>query len=292
MLVFRTEWLYLANQMEQVDTNIDVSKLFPKLHIELIDLLESLTKEDWEKATIARLWNVKDVASHILDGNIRALSIQRDGFYGETPPQTNSYQDTVKWLNHLNAVWIEAYKRVSPQALIDLLKSTGPLVNEYFAALPPFETAVFPVAWAGHEKSPNWLHVAREYTERWLHQQQIRDAVDKPGILTQELFHPFIDTFMCGLPKAYENVIAKEGTTIQITIDTEVGGTWFLERQNSHWQLTINSDHAAVHIIIPPDVAWKLFSKGINPVIARSHVNIEGNEKLGLHALNMVSVMA
>ena len=36
------------------------------------------------------------------------------------------------------------------------------------------------VNWAGPEPAPIWLDPAREYTERWVHQQHIRDAVRNP----------------------------------------------------------------------------------------------------------------
>lgn len=57
---------------------IDVRHLFRPLDAALISLLHSLNTEDWHRPTVARLWSVKDVAAHLLDGNIRLLSIQRD----------------------------------------------------------------------------------------------------------------------------------------------------------------------------------------------------------------------
>jgi hypothetical protein len=37
--------------------------LFPKIEAKLIELLRSLTPEEWEKQTIAPKWKVKDVAA-------------------------------------------------------------------------------------------------------------------------------------------------------------------------------------------------------------------------------------
>src|SRR5688572_32295034 len=41
---------------------------------------------------------------------------------------------------------------------------------------------------------------AREFTERWHHQQQIRLATNRPGIMTRELYYPVLDCFMRALP--------------------------------------------------------------------------------------------
>jgi hypothetical protein len=44
----------------------------------------------------------------------------------------------------------------------------------------------FSVARAGEEASLNWFNIAREYSERSLHQQQIREAVGAPGLTGRE----------------------------------------------------------------------------------------------------------
>jgi hypothetical protein len=48
---------------------------------------------------------------------------------------------------------------------------------ELHASRDPFAMAPYGVSWAGEEKSANWFDTAREFTERWHHQQQIRLAV-------------------------------------------------------------------------------------------------------------------
>ena len=58
---------------------IDTVSLFPLLDQELIALLRSLKRDDWYRPTLARLWTVKDIAAHLLDGNMRTLSLARDG---------------------------------------------------------------------------------------------------------------------------------------------------------------------------------------------------------------------
>jgi hypothetical protein len=167
--------------------------LYPKLDAELINLLKSLSAEDWSRPTVCRLWNVKDIAAHMLDGcYLRRLSIARDQFMGAPPPQMNSHQDLVSYLNQLNADWVKTCKRISPQVLISLMEEKSKEVVTYFHTLDPEGEAIFPVAWAGEERSANWFDIARDYTERWLHQQQIRLAVDKPGIMTRELYHPLV----------------------------------------------------------------------------------------------------
>jgi uncharacterized protein (TIGR03083 family) len=267
--------------------------LFPKLDEKLIELLRSLSPDDWSKHTVAKLWTVKDVATHLLDGNIRMLSMVRDNFFGETPGKLSSYQDLVDFLNRLNADWVKATKRMSPSVLIELLEITGKEYCSCVAQLDPFKNAVFSVAWAGEEQSVNWFHIAREYTEKWHHQQQIREAVNKPGIMSREFYYPLIDTFMQALPHTYRNIQAKNGQSVQITITSESGGDWFLSYGNSGW--AIQKDKPAQPnsiVIIDPDTAWKLFTKAITGGEAEKKINFTGDESLGKPILSMLSVMA
>jgi len=271
---------------------IDVIPLFPPLEKKLIEFLKSLTPEEWQAQTVAKLWKVKDVAAHLLDGNIRPLSMLRDNYFGEKA-DIHSYQDLVNFLNGLNADWVRAMKRVSPSMLILLHEMTGPLYYDYYKSLDPFGKSGFAVDWAGESESKNWMHIAREYTEKWLHQQQIRDAVSKPGILTKEFFYPFIDVFMMALPHTYREVQAENGTIIKLTVTSEIGGSWFLVRQDLKWRLdkNINSTPTA-EVIIDPDTSWKLFSKSWRPEQISDKVVIHGDRDLGEVALKMVSVIA
>jgi hypothetical protein len=98
---------------------IDVVALMPELDKLLFKLLEGLSANDWGKQTIAPKWNVKDVAVHLLDGNLRTLSMLRDEYYGEKPGTINSYRDLIDFLNRLNADWVKAAKRLSPKVIID-----------------------------------------------------------------------------------------------------------------------------------------------------------------------------
>lgn len=276
----------------EANVPIPTLQLFPVLDRELTALLKSLSPEEWEAPTIATLWKVKDIAAHLLDGNLRTLSILRDGYAGDPPGSIESYEDLVAYLNQLNANWVAAAKCLSPKVLIDLLELTGKQYCDYLATLDPFAKAAFSVAWAGETESKNWFHIAREYTEKWHHQQQIREATNRPGLMTRELFYPFIDTFMRGMPHTYRNIAAADGTAVQLNVATEIGGSWFLLRREGGWHLTKEISQAAAAVTIDPDVAWKLFTKGTTPQLAKEKAVIHGDAKLAEVALGLIAVMA
>ncbi len=278
---------------KQQDIPVKTLHLFPVLDKLLVDLLKTLNEDEWQLPTIAKNWTVKDIAAHLLDGNLRNLSVSRDRYFGETPANIDSHSGLVNYLNLLNAAWTNAAKRLSPNVLTDLLAITGTQYREHLQTLNPFDTAIFPVAWAGQAKSENWFHTAREYTEKFIHQQQIREAVGKQALFTKELFFPFIDTFMFALPHTYRNISADTGTSITLKILTDIGGEWTIIKTAATWQLTKAENVSPVSTVsLHPGIAWKLFSKGITPEQAFDKIEISGNKKLAETALQMVSVMA
>ncbi len=273
---------------------ISTIDLFPKLDAELHTLLTSLSGNDWERQTVSPWWTVKDIAAHLLDGNIRAISIYRDQYFGEKPGNIDSYSDLVDYLNALNSDWVRAMKRVSPEVITSLLHITGKDYGEILRTLKPFEKAVFPVSWAGEEESFNWFHIAREYTEKWHHQQQIRLAVGQTEPLySRELYYPYLDTSMRALPYHYRGINADNGAIIKFTVSGEGGGDWFLAFQDGHWLLVSLIDVKAVcSVMIDGEIAWRMFTRGISKSEAKKFVHISGIEELGEHIFSLLAVMA
>lgn len=268
--------------------------LFPKLDQLLLDFLRSLSPADWEKPTIVPLWTIKDIAAHLLDGNLRTLSMSRDQYFGEKPDPIESYGDLVAYLNRLNAEWVKAFKRVSPIVLIELLELTGSQYNTYLSTLNPYTPAIFSVAWAGEEESQNWFHIAREYTEKWHHQQQMRLAMGQEEVLyAPDLYFPHLDTSMRALPHHYRNVAAEPGRVIAFAVKGVPKAQWYLQRNENAWVLSkILNQIPSASVNIDGTIAWRMLTKGIAKAEAAKLVEIEGDQQLGSVVLDMLAVMA
>ncbi|MEN1786078.1 MAG: maleylpyruvate isomerase N-terminal domain-containing protein [Bacteroidota bacterium] len=273
---------------------IFVNDLLYKLDKKLIELLRGLSVADWSKQTIAPKWKVKDVAVHLLDGNIRALSMLRDKHFTEVTDPLDSYKALVTYLNRLNADWIKAMQRVSPKVLVELLELTGKEFCEFMKTLNPFDKAVFSVAWAGEEESKNWFHVAREYTEKWHHQQQIRLAIgDSAELLKNEFYVPYLETSMRALPHHYRTIKGKEGDSIKIVVLNNGENAWLLKRNADKWELQQESlGNPSCEVRIPGEIAWRIFTKGISKKEALEQSEIVGKQQLGGRIFELVAVMA
>src|ERR1700680_3208212 len=123
-----------------------VAELFPEVRQHLLSLLGGLTAGDWLRPTAATRWNVKDVALHLLGGDISNLSRRRDA-YTPPGPAISSWADLVDFINELNASCVAAARRMSPRVMCDLLAHIGTQVDAYFLSLDPFAVGG-EVSWA------------------------------------------------------------------------------------------------------------------------------------------------
>jgi uncharacterized protein (TIGR03083 family) len=272
---------------------VNLAPLFPGLHVQLMTLLRSLAAEDWYKPTACPLWSVKDIAAHLLDSCLRRLSFGRDRLDPSPDRPISGYGDLVAYLNELNAQWITATRRLSPAVLMELLDLAEPQLHHYFNSLEPNATATFGVAWAGQEQSPNWFDIGREYTERWLHQQQIREAVGAPGLTGRAWLHPTLDIFVRALPHTFRHTRAAPGSSVRVEIQGDAGGVWTVVRSPAAWDLFMGSGPApAAAIILDQETAWKLFSKGLDRDAARRQIQLQGDTTLGETVLTSLAIMA
>ncbi|SDY95412.1 maleylpyruvate isomerase N-terminal domain-containing protein [Hymenobacter psychrophilus] len=271
---------------------VDTIDLFPVLDQHLFGLLAALTPPEWERPTLAPQWRVRDVALHLLDGNLRALSMLRDGYFG-VAPAGNTYPGLVAFLDQLNADWVRAGQRLSPAVIRGLLVQSGAEYNQFLAGLEPMAPATFAVGWAGETTSPNWFHIARDYTEKWHHQQQIRQAVgQEAALLVPALYQPFLDTCVRALPHQYRVVPASVGTVVAFRAVGPVGGTWYLQRQADGWALgQAYSGRPDTTIELAGEVAWRPFTKSLPRQQAQAHIAISGDERLGLPVFGLTAVM-
>ncbi len=261
-----------------------VADRFPALRRELLGLLEGLSEADWERRTAAPLWSVREIAAHLLGGDVWILASKRDQFH---PPDSEKqeYRQLVDLVNRLNAEWVLAARRMSPRLLMEFLAFTGPEVDACFAALDPMAMGG-PVSWAGPQPAPQWFDIAREFTERWHHQQQIRDATGRPPLYDPYFLSPVLDAFVRALPHSFRYATAPEGTVVRFEISGEAGGVWFLRREErsnleQSWTLVLESStQPAAEVVLPQDIAWRVFTKGMDREKALAQAVIRGDAAL------------
>ena len=195
-------------------------------------MLSSLIDAQWAAPTAAPQWPVKDVALHLLDVDLSWLARNRDRTGTGTIPAPSGHEDFVRRLAQRNQRWVDGTRTLSPQLITGLLQWSGEQLDAYLGTVDLARTSS--VYWAG--EVPLWFDLAREFTERWVHYQQILEAARLAGDNHQhDDYLPLVlRTFIWGFPHQYR-APAPAGTTIALAI-TGIGA-WTLTKTATGWTL-------------------------------------------------------
>lgn len=281
--------------MTRPATPIDVVPLFAGERSALLGLLTGLTTEQWAAPTVCDGWAVRDIAAHLLGDDVGFVSRWRDGVAN---PSFAAELDISRWdgliaaIDRQNAEWVRATRRISPPLLVELLRTTGAAFDELAATLDLDEMAG-PIGWDGSAPSPVWLHLAREYSERWVHQQHIRDAVRRPGLTGRRWLGPILEVFALAVPPALDEVAGVPGATVRLVVDGEAGGSWSFARGERRWEAGDGQARPPdAEVSMDADTAWRLFTKGITPAEAARTATVRGDATLTSAVLRSVAIMA
>jgi uncharacterized protein (TIGR03083 family) len=269
---------------------LDLRPLFVLERAALREVLTGLTAAEWALPTVCPGWDVHDVVAHVLHDHIRRISGTRDGHGGAV---FENGETLPAFLNRVNGEFVQAQRAASPRMLIDLLTFLGPQLDDVWAGLDLAAPAPLDVYWAQVDDTPSpvWLDIAREYTEFWVHQQQVRDAVGRPGGDSPALLGPVVSTFVFALPVALHGIDRPVGTVVELVVPGEAGGRWTVVRANGRWEFG-SGGTAAATVVLAADDLWRLGSRGISPSEAHSRASISGDPELGAAVTSLLAVIA
>lgn len=285
-------------QLEQIKTvGPNLPDLLQALQVErrsLLAILGALNQDDWERETPCPGWTVHDLVLHLLGDDFVVLSILRDGHTAPLPSEP--HESLAGMIDQLNADWIRATAgRLSPRMLRGLLVWAGEETHKFFAGVEFDSPSAMGVSWAGESPSPHGLEVAREYTERWLHQQQLRQAVGHSSLADPVLTRVFLQSLAHCLPVAYAAANEAVGTTVKLDILEFPTLSFGLRLDAPGWRLVRGRDisEADCSIVAPAEPLWRAWTTNGDPAGLRGVAVVTGRvpqlaEPL-LHARAIVS---
>lgn len=270
----------------------DVRPLFRTDRAALLDLLAGLTATDWRRPTICPGWNVQDVVAHVLHDHLRRLSAGRDG-HRTAWVEPDSPDDLPALLARANDAFVRTARVLSPRVLTELLADAGGRLDAYWATLDPSEPGGVDVWWAAPgEPAPWWLDIAREYTEYWVHQRQIRDAVGAPAPDDPAGDRALADTFLRALPHTLRAARRPNGTSVRVRVPGPAGGEWTATRDADGWTLAAPpAGRPAAEITVGTGTLWRLATRGIGPDAAEQAAEIRGDATLARTALTLQAII-
>ena len=267
---------------------IDVLPTFAREEQALIDVLAMLTAEQWAAPTACTGWSVHDLVAHILDVKLRRLSRDRDDHRVEQPLPGESLG---RFVDRINEQWVLACRRLSFGALTSLIVDTMGQTTDFWSREDLDELGE-PVTWAGPDPAPRWLDAARDYTEFWVHQQQLREAVGVVGLDWPEFRLPVVDTFMRALPYTLRNVEARTGRQIGYSVTD--AGKWVARREADGWTVDHGSPTSRSPLAMvstDADTFWRLCTRSVKRADVAEKITTEGDENVCATMLDMVTII-
>jgi uncharacterized protein (TIGR03083 family) len=262
----------------QLGPPVDLRDRFGPAREAFVALLRSLTPGDWSRPTVCPGWDVTAVVAHVVGDDLARLARGRDGAPARRPARGESLPT---FLDRINGEWVALTHHYGPRVLTDLLAWTGAQVAAYWSGVAP-DDECDGVSWAGVGTSPTmWLDLARDRTEYWVHEQQVREAVGRPdagpadevAATTAEV----LDVFARGLPFALRAVPAPPGAVATVTA-TDLGRTWAVTRRDDRWWVTgepADGGPAFAAATAPSSWWWRRWTR--HPAAHRGDVSLTGD---------------
>jgi uncharacterized protein (TIGR03083 family) len=228
----------------------------------LLDVLRSLEASDWSLPTPCPGWTVHDLAIHILGTDIGVLARHRDHHDATPGPDSASEVAFETFLDDLNGRWVDAGRRMSPQIVIALLRDMGEQLVDHYRHVDPSVYDAY-VGWAAHQPLPRWFDHAREFTERWVHHQQLLEAIGASPWTDAEMTGVVLDTFMWAYPFRLAHLTRPAGVTAGVDIRGPVDRSWRWESTGSAWKAS--DGDAKTVLTMTTAQAWRLLTNGLEP---------------------------
>jgi uncharacterized protein (TIGR03083 family) len=239
--------------------------LFRTERSRLLDVLHSLGVRDWDRPSPCPGWSVLGLAAHLLGGDLTLLAGHRDGHCGIPAPEGLREQEFIGWLDELQIKWVHAARRLSPRLVTDLLEWTDRQIVE-MVSVQDASALTARVSWASAGPVPVWLDQARELSERWIHRQQMLEALGHPSDLRQDLAEPVIDGLRWAWPFRLEAHQRPAGSTVEIGVaGPELACRWHLVADDASWQFRPAPERPVLaELQLTAEQAWRLLSNNLD----------------------------
>jgi uncharacterized protein (TIGR03083 family) len=271
----------------------DVRPLLPEVRAALVSLLQDLSLADWARPTVCPGWTVHHLAGHIVHDFARKVSMSRDSFTGDGPA---GGEDVPAFLARANGAFADVAATLSPAVVIDLIEHFGPQFEALWDGADLAAAGAMDVGWlAPGVAAPVWADLAREYSEQWIHQQQLRDAVRRPGGRRHALLRAALGTLARSLPRTLAGVRAEPGAQVTVTVTGDLDASWRVVRDDDGWRLdppvADRPGSMLAQVTLPADALWRVASRGIEPEAAVALAELSGDQAAGRTALTLLSII-
>lgn len=196
---------------------------------DFMDLVSSLSPEDWDRPTQEKGWRVGDVVAHLY-GNCSGEFDEAFRRAARGDPRAVIPGDVNGW----NDGQVASRRDWPPERLCrEYERASAELITAIEQWDADMET---PVRLAESIPArPFWLEVRVASVHLWVHAQDIRKAVVRPGGVTDDRMRPVIQAYFDMIPLFFEPARAEDlRAKVAFRLSGPGGGRWLVEIDGGH----------------------------------------------------------
>lgn len=255
----------------------DIVELLRRERGALLGCLSGLEPADWQRRTPCPDWRVHDLVAHLWGAELAFLARFRDGW---APGLPDAGDDLTAAIDAHNARWVAACRVVSPAQLLAGLRASGAETAVYLGHTDlsaPGET----IRWIGTDVMPLGMCAARELTERFIHHDQLRRALDQPTYEDPDVVGAVVDAMIHAAPARLASAPASEGAVVQIAVGGAVRRRWRFVFDGQRWQPSADAEATpAASMRADALDLVRLWSGGLSPGEQVTRIDLTGEPRL------------
>jgi uncharacterized protein (TIGR03083 family) len=247
-------------------------------------LLSDLSAEDWERSTDCPGWTVKDQVSHLIGTESMLLGRQ-------APPPVEAPHASGP-MGQINEGWVAERRTQKPEQVLAEFREVTGARRQALNAMTKEE-------WEAPIDSPIGKVPYREFMsvrvmDNWVHEQDIRRAVGRPG----DLDGPAAETALARFTSALGFIVGKrvgapEGTSVVVQLEGPVVTTLAVTMTDGRAKPTPVPDRPSLTLTMTSET-YSCLSSGrwtAQEAVAQGKVKIEGDAQLGQRVLASMNII-
>lgn len=243
----------------------------------IADLLSQLSDEDWSKPSPLPGWDVKDNVAHIV-GTEEMLSGAPTPEVAVDPEHLDYVQNDI---GHVNEAWVISMRQSSPDAVRERFHQITEARLEALEAMSDEEWEAEGFTPAGNGSYGRFMQI--RVFDCWLHEQDMRDAVGRPGNhvgLPVEVTLDEMTTAMGFVVGKKAGVPEGSRVTFTLTDDGSVVREIHVEVGERAQVVDELSGPATVTLTMPVGVMTRRCAGRIGPAAAWDQIEVTGDHEL------------
>lgn len=270
--------------MNDLDYKLTLQCLFETWQ-SMQELCETLTETEWKTATACPGWSVQDNLSHII-GTERAL-----GGLGGTEHKATDLQHVKNPIGEMNEHQVDARRRLSGAEVLNEFKEVVVARKSFFDSAP--ESYFTAESNTPIGKAPMAVFLSIRAMDSWVHEQDIRRAINKSGNESSFGAELSVDRLCRTLPMVVgKRAKAADGATAVINITGPIVRKIVISVKDGRAAIVENCDAATtVEISFDSNTFVELATGRAAAGERRDSFKISGNVDLGERVVGALNMM-